>query len=436
MVPDGTAKGSAFFKPSSRQIITLAVVTTLAIAGVQGYKIWQSQPLETTSTAEVSIPEIKTVTALGRLEPQGKVIKLSAPAASQGSRVEKLLVKPGEQVKTGQAIAILDNRLRLQAAWEEAEAAVKLAEINLAKVQAGAKLGEIEAQKAEIARIQAQNLGDERQQRETVTRLELQWQQEKTAQQATINKLEAQLKNAQVEWQRYQQLYSDGAISQSLFDNKRLNVDIISQQLSEAKAILSRIDGTGRQQITEAKTVLARIQTTGKQQANAATATLDRIAEVRPVDVAGAKAEIKRTLAAAKQAKANLEQAYVKSPQDGVILDIHTRPGEMVSHQGIVEIGQINQMYAVVEIYQSDVNKVQPQQRVRISSNSLPTELIGTVDWVGWKVQRQNIINSDPTENIDSRVVEAYVKLDETSSQKAARFTNLQVKAVIELSWN
>ncbi|WP_414543705.1 biotin/lipoyl-binding protein [Nostoc sp. CCY0012] len=433
MVPDSTAKGSAFFKPSSRQLIMLAVATSLAIAGTTGYKFWQSQTSETTPTAEVSIPQIKTVTALGRLEPKGTVIKLSAPASSQGSRVEQLLVKEGDQVKTGQAIAILDNRDRLQAALQEAEAGVKIAQINLAKIQQGAKVGEIQAQKAEMGRIQAQTLGDKRQQTETVTRLEVQWQGDKTAQQATINKLEAELKNSEVEFQRYQQLYSEGAISQSLFDSKRLSVDIITQQLREARAILNRIDGTGRQQITEAQTVLARIQATGSQQVNVASATLDKIGEVRPVDVAGAKAEVNRAVAVAKQAKANLDQAYVKAPQDGVIFDILTRSGEIVSNDGIIEMGQTNQMYAVVEIYQSDVSKVQPQQRVRISSNSLPGELVGTVDWVGWKVQRQNIINSDPTENIDSRVVEAHVKLDAASSQKAAKFTNLQVKAVIEL---
>ena len=90
-------------------------------------------------------------------------------------------------------------------------------------------------------------------------------------------------------------------------------------------------------------------------------------------------------------------------------------------------------MYAVVEVYQSDVSKIRPQQQVKISSNSLPGQLQGKVDWVGWKVQRQNVINSDPSENIDSRVVEVYVQLDQASSEKAAKFTNLQVKAVISL---
>jgi HlyD family secretion protein len=435
MVPEAAAKGSVFFKPGSRQLITLAIAASLAIAGVKGYKFWQvqSQPSNAAPTAPM-IPQIKTVTALARLEPKGKVIKLSAPSSSsQGSRVETLLVKEGDKVKIGQIIAILDNRPRLQAAFQEAQAAVKVSQVNLAKVQAGAKSGEIEAQKAEIARAQAQTIGDEAGQRETVARLEAQWLGEKTAQQATINKLEAELKNAQVEFQRYQQLSQDGAISQSLFDGKRLSVDTVTQQLGEARANLNRIDSTGRKQISEAKTSLTRINATGSKQVSAAKATLNQIAEVRPVDVESAKAEVSRTIAATKQAKADLDQAYVRSPQDGIVFDIHTRSGEKVADEGIAEIGQINQMYAVVEVYQSDVSKVRPQQQVKLSSNSLPDELVGTVDWVGWKVQRQNIINSDPTENIDSRVVEVHVRLDEVSSQKAAKFTNLQVKAVIEI---
>ncbi|HIK03230.1 MAG TPA: ABC exporter membrane fusion protein [Trichormus sp. M33_DOE_039] len=435
MVRDIAAKSSAFFKPSSRPLIILAAATGFAIAGLNGYRFWQSQVQSSSASAitQVSPPKITTVTALGRLEPKGTVITVSAPSSSEGSRVETLLVQEGDRVKTGQIIAILDSRDRLQAAYQEAQAAVKVAQVNLAKVQAGAKSGEIAAQRAEIARLEAQKVGNDREQEQTVARLEAQWQGETTAQQATIKRLAAELKNAQIEFQRYQQLYTDGAISQSDFDSKRLNVDTITQQLDEAKANLQRIDTTGRRQISEAKTALARINATGGQQVSAATATLDKIAEVRPVDVAASQAELNRAIASAKQAQANLAQAYVKSPQDGVIFDIHTRAGEVVSNDGIVEIGQTNQMYAVVEVYQSDINKVQSGQKVQISSNSLKGQLQGTVDWIGWKVQRQNIINTDPSENIDSRVVEVHVQLDKPSTEKAAKFTNLQIKAVIEL---
>jgi len=55
-------------------------------------------------------------------------------------------------VKTPQVITILDSRDCQQAALDQAQKQVRVAEANLAKVKAGAKNGEIQAQKATIAR--------------------------------------------------------------------------------------------------------------------------------------------------------------------------------------------------------------------------------------------------------------------------------------------
>jgi HlyD family secretion protein len=46
-------------------------------------------------------------------------------------------------------------------------------------------------------------------------------------------------------------------------------------------------------------------------------------------------------------------------------------------------------------------------------------------------VQRQNIVNTDPSANIDNQIVEVKVRLDEASSQKVAGSTNLPVKVAI-----
>ncbi|MFB2983143.1 efflux RND transporter periplasmic adaptor subunit [Microseira sp. BLCC-F43] len=523
-----------------------SVLALAAFMGASGVGIYTAMrwytPAETNAPVPEAIqPEVRTVTALGRLEPKGEIVKLSAPVSNEGSRVEKLLVKEGDSIKTGQEIAILDSRDRLLAALAEAEQAVSVAQANLAKVQAGSKRGEIAAQKAEIARIQAQLQGDKTAQQESIYRIEAQWQGDKTAQQetieriqaqwegdktaqqetisriqaqwegdktaqqetieriqaqwqgdrtaqqATIKKLEAQLENAQAEYKRYEEIYKQGAISRSVYESKSLAVETAlqqlneakavlnrinttgskqlseakavlnrinstgskqlseakavlnrinttgSKQLSEAKAVLNRINSTGSKQLSEAKAVLNRTNSTGSQQIGEAQATLDRIAEVRPVDVEAAKAEVRRAMAAMNQAKVNLDRAIVRSPQEGTVLEIHARPGELVSNDGIIDIGQTNQMYAIAEIYQSDINNIRPGQSVRISSDSLPEELQGTVDSIGWQVKRQNIVNTDPSANIDARIVEVHIKLDEASSQKAAKFTNLQVKVVVEL---
>ena len=116
-----------------------------------------------------------------------------------------------------------------------------------------------------------------------------------------------------------------------------------------------------------------------------------------------------------------------------VHLLILTRPGEVVSSDGIARIGQTSQMYAVAEVYESDIGKVRVGQQVKITSNALSEELHGTVERIGLEVQRQEVINTDPAANIDARVVEVRVRLDRESSQKVEGLTNLLVKVAIAL---
>ena len=436
MVLGTSVKGFILDRIKSRQVTIFGIATSLALGGVLLSQVFQNQVLQTKQEQQIVIPEIKTVTALGKLEPEGEVIKIAASSSSQGgqgNKIDKLLVKEGEEVKAGQVIAVLDNSNKLQAAYEKAKEAVGIAKANLAKVKAGAKNGEINAQKAEIARIQAQSLGESRAQRETLARLEAQWEGDKATQKATIRRLEAELNNAQSEFNRYEKLYKEGAISQSDFDSRHLKVDTVVQQLNEAKATLQRTKRTGNRQIQEAKAVLNRIQNVSSQQINSAKGTLNKITEVRPVDVEAAQAELRQAVASAKEAKANFDQSFIKAPKEGVILKINNYPGEKVSDDGIVELGQVNNMMVLAEVYQTHINKIKVGQNVRVKSNSLADELQGKVDFIGWQIQRQNVINADPSENIDARVVEVRVRLNKESSQKAAKFTNLQVKAVFEL---
>lgn len=391
-----TVNHSSLPKPLSRQVVSVVATAALAVCGFAGFTVWRSQPQPAPPPSTTTEPQPKTVTALGRLEPQGEVVKLSAPSSVEGSRVETLRVREGDRVSAGQVIAVLDSRDRLQAAVEEAQSGVRVAEANLAKVRAGAKQGELQAQRATISRLQAEQGGDI------------------AAQAATVERLQAELRNAQVEDQRYQALFQQGAISESQRDSKRLTVDTAQEKLQEAQVTLERTRSSKQEQILEAR------------------ATLDKIAEVRPVDVEAAQAEVTSALASLKRAQANLDQAFIRSPRPGQILKIHTYPGEIVSSDGIAEIGQTGAMYAIAEVYESDVSQVRPGQPVTVTSDSIPDTLKGTVEYVGLQVKKQDVINTDPSANIDSRIVEVKVRLNRDSSQKAAKFTNLQVKTVIQ----
>jgi HlyD family secretion protein len=402
---------------------TIAIITALVTAGVSVYAVSrfqnpsQSQP----EVAAATPPVVKTVTALGRLEPNGEVIKLSAPTTNEGNRVEQLLVKEGDRVTSGEVVAIMDSRDRLQA------------KTRLEQVKAGAKQGEIAARQATVNRLQVELGGSIKTQQATINRLEAELQGQQQSLQATVARIAAERRNAQADVQRYETLYKEGAISSQEVDRRRLSAETSTQQFIESQATKARTVATLEQQITEAKANRDKTIATLQQQIAEAKATLNQTAEVRPTDIANAQAEVDSAQASAEKIQAQLNQAYIRAPKTGQILKIHTRAGETVSNDGIVELGQTDQMYAVAEVYQSDISKVRPGQRVKVSSDSLAGELQGTVDRVGIQVQRQNIINADPSSNIDARVVEVHVKLDQASSAKAAQFTNLQVKAVIEL---
>ncbi|MEL7245228.1 MAG: biotin/lipoyl-binding protein, partial [Cyanobacteria bacterium J06573_2] len=82
--------------------------------------------LETSDTPVPVTPAINSVNAVGRLQPKGEVIKLSAPTGIQGtSRVEEMLVKEGQKVKKGQVIAVLDSFRSSQATVEQAKARIQ-----------------------------------------------------------------------------------------------------------------------------------------------------------------------------------------------------------------------------------------------------------------------------------------------------------------------
>lgn len=145
-------------KPLNRRMVGFIVAATVATGAITFYGISQfatvgvnksSQPAQT-------IPIVKKVTALGRLEPAAEVIELSAPLALDGDRVAQLLVKEGDRVKAGQTVAILDSRDRLQDELRQAQEQVRNAEAKRAQVKAGAKTGEIQAQQATIARLEAE----------------------------------------------------------------------------------------------------------------------------------------------------------------------------------------------------------------------------------------------------------------------------------------
>jgi HlyD family secretion protein len=129
-------------------------------------------------------------------------------------------------------------------------------------------------------------------------------------------------------------------------------------------------------------------------------------------------------------AVAELALSEVRSPIAGEVLEVHARAGELIGPEGVVELGETDRMYAIAEVYETDVGLVRIGQRARLSSPALAEPLTGSVDRIGMKIGRMDVIGTDPIAKTDARVVEVRIALDD--SEKARALTHLQVEVEIE----
>lgn len=110
---------------TQKKWLVLALLAVLASCFY--YKTHSSNPV----TAMMQFPTIKTVGALGRIEPRSRLINLSHDQGANGARIEELSVEEGQMVKRGQIIAIFSDYNRNKAKQALAEAQVDVTKAKL-----------------------------------------------------------------------------------------------------------------------------------------------------------------------------------------------------------------------------------------------------------------------------------------------------------------
>jgi HlyD family secretion protein len=421
------------FKPTGWVTTGILITAALVTGGLTTYSILRFQSATSSTPPIPQAVRIRpsAVAATGYLEPQGEVIKISAPAFMEGARIQQLLVKQGDKVKSGQVLAILENYDRLQAALKQAQSQVKVAQARLSQVKAGAKQGDINAQNARFQGIQAELEGQIATQKANIASLKAKLAGERSSQEATIERIKAELNNARINCSRYESLYQQEVVSAQQRDNFCLQQNTTEESLKEAQANLNRIISTNQEQIASAQANLNRTIATNRKQIKEAQATLNSVAEVRAVDVQLAESELEAAKASVQKAQAELDLAYVRSPRDGRIIKVHTWPGELISNNGIVELGNTDQMYVKAEVYETDITQVRVGQTAGIKAHGVVEELTGIVEEIGWEIGTKNVLGTDPVADADARVVEVKIRLNPKSSEQVAGLTNLQVNVVI-----
>jgi len=146
-------------------------------------------------------------------------------------------------------------------------------------------------------------------------------------------------------------------------------------------------------------------------------------------DAVAAESAIEVAAAALRRAEAELARTEIRAPSSGRVLEILSRPGETVGSKGALEIGNVARMYAIAEVYETDVGRISIGQPAVIASSALNAPLTGVVEHVRLKVRKQDEIGTDPAARKDARIVEVEILLDDP--EPAAGLTNLQVTVVI-----
>ncbi len=350
-----------------------------------------NQTSQTKTDTPTPLPQRVEVVALGRLEPQGEMIRIGGP---NGERIGRLEVKQGDSVRAGAVLAYLES-------YEE-----RLAERNYAASQLAEAKERLEAATS-YAQAQIQEAQTRIQQVNQPGTFEIE------AQQATIRQLEAELELVREDLRRSQSLRGEGAISQQSLDQQVSRTRQLQEQLNNAKASLIRLE-------TAVKT------NTGNAQAQVRSQRANL--PLTQVEVALKSAQQNLNLA-----EARLRRTIIRAPRTGRILRIVTYPGEAIGNDGILEMGDTRQMYAVAEVYEADAGLVKLGQSATITSRNgaFNTPITGKVAEIGWQIFKNNVLDDDPAANSDARVVEVKIRLDNTQLVQA--FTNLQVDVKINV---
>jgi len=132
-----------------------------------------------------------------------------------------------------------------------------------------------------------------------------------------------------------------------------------------------------------------------------------------------------------KNIEIDLFNSQLRSPIDGYILDVNTRVGERSKNEGILDIGSSQNMEALIEVYESDINRVFISQNVELSSENggFKKILKGEVIRISPQVKQRKVLSTDPTGDADARIIEVLVKLNPESIKLVKNYTGMKVIA-------
>ena len=303
-----------------------------------------------------------------------------------------LLRSRGREAAPAPDLAVLDAKAlaapgRVEAASEEvrvsSELSGRLKAVNVEegdRVRRGQVLAEIQNDEyqARVREAEAELAERDAELRRTVNGART---QERSEAAAAMQAAEAVLNNAKREAERRRGLADRNMISREEADRFERARQVAQAQYEEAAQHFSLVDADAREE--------------DRARSEAAVAT--------------AKAQL-------AEARAYLEKSYIRAPIGGVILRKLRHSGESVSTQfdsPVVTMADDAVLRVRLDVDEADVSKLKVGERAYLTAEAYGDHKFwGTVIRVGGILGRKSIRTDEPSEHVDTKILETLVELD------------------------
>jgi len=304
-------------------------------------------------------------------------------------RVEQLLVEEGDFVKQGDPIAIIEKDV-YQLQLEQAETAVKNAELQLAKMTLGSRPAEIATAQAAVELAKAalndtMNISDD----------------ERTQAAAQLASAQAALRQAQSDYDKIAWAGDVGSTRESIaLENATIGYE-------------NALAGYNRQtNIPDAQLAPLMVQL-AQAELNLALA----LEPFREVDFALARLAVDQAKIGVDQAQEQLDETVIKAPFDGLIADLSIAEGSMISQQAPIARFVTSETEVEIKVEESKIPQLEVGQYAAIRIPAVPETDFPAV-----------VTSIAPTVSKDSRTISVKVApQDTTGVLRSGMFANVSL---------
>lgn len=356
-------------------IIAATVAITLLLLLARDTKFIRSGssdvPTASAAYSQTAAPRPQgMIAAPGRVEPISEEIEVGAEI---GGRIKDAVVEEGDAVSRGQILAVLENG-DYQAQLSSARSQQSAAAAQLASAEA-----RLEQAQADLRRTQNGARGEERREAR-----------------AAIEQAEATTRNAQLEFERRRVLHREG--------------DISTEELNRAERDLRVAEARGK----ELSERFAFINADAREEDVARAEASVRLSQAQ---IREARARIGEVEARIREAQARLDKTFIRSPLAGIVLRKRLRAGESVSPESaapsIFTLADTSVLRVRVDVDETDVGKLQIGQAAYVTAAAYGDKrFAGRVVRIGQVLGKKNIRTEEPTERVDTKILETLIELD------------------------